>query len=458
MNKRTITLVLGIVGAIILFFIDIPGLPKEGRYCMAISFLAVLWWTGGVMHPGYTSILMLLLLVMFKVATPAIIFGLWTSHMIYLIIGSYLIASAVGSSGLGKRLAYWYASRYITSYKSMLFAAYFLGFLLSFFIPLSFARSFLVMGVLSIIARDADMPQADMANLGLAVFAGSVPVSLILLTGDSPLSLMTIALSGQDLGWLGWVKHMSVPGIVATVLTFFLQLKVYKPVGNFVLNRAVVDKEMANMGPMKPVEWRTLLWCSLAVILWMTQEWHTVPAGWVALGTVVLLALPYIGGTLGGGSWNDVPLGTLFFILAALSIGTVGKVSGMNQWLADSLLPAEAPSNLFLLAGVITVVGIILHMCIGSCLAVLSVTVPTFVAFGVKAGLSPIIPALLCFTAVYSHFLLPFHHMNVLVGIGEKQGGFTDKEVLRLGIPLTIVPFILTMVIQIPMWTLFGLL
>ena len=410
------------------------------------------------MHPGYTSLLLLLGYIVFKVAPPAVVLGMWTTPMMYLIIGSYIMASAVNRSGLGKRLAYIYATRYIRSYTSLIIGAYVLGFLLSIFIPLSFARSFLIMSVLVILAKDAKMPTPDIVNLGVAVFAGSVPVSLILLTGDSVLSMMAIGMSGQSLGWVGWVQYMSIPGIVATLITIFVHLKIYKPRGNFQPNKERMLATLTEMGPVKPVEWRTLFWCVVTVVGWMTESLHGIHPGWVSIGTAIFMALPFVGGAVGPASWNDVPLGILLFVLAALSIGKVGDISGMNMWLANSFLPSVAPDNIFLFGAIIAVVGIILHMCIGSVMAVLSVTIPAFVAFGVKAGLNPLIPALFCFTVVYSQYLLPFHHMNILVGVGEKQGGFTDKDILRLGLPLSVIPFILVLLVEIPLWKLFGFL
>jgi di/tricarboxylate transporter len=97
-------------------------------------------------------------------------------------------------------------------------------------------------------------------------------------------------------------------------------------------------------------------------------------------------------------------------------------------------------------------------MCLGSVLAVMGIAIPTLIQFGTTAGLPPLVPALLVFTAISIHFVLPFHHMNVLVGLGEKQGMYGDREVIRLGLPLTAVVFIVTMLVQIPWWKLIGLL
>ena len=102
-NKGIIGFVLGIVVAVALYFMNIPGLSHEGHMCLTFSLMTVIFWAFGIAQPGYTSGLYLLLLAVFKVAEPTLIFSTWTTSMMYLIIGAYLIAVAVKESGLGER-------------------------------------------------------------------------------------------------------------------------------------------------------------------------------------------------------------------------------------------------------------------------------------------------------------------------------------------------------------------
>lgn len=457
-NKQLIGFVAGIVLAVVIMLLPLETLPPAGQRCLALSLLAVVWWAFGVIHPGYTSLLMLTGYVLLGVAPASEVFSLWGTPLVYMVVGGYLIASAVRGTGLGKRIAFIYALRYITGYRSVIIGAYLLGFLLSFLIPHPWPRSFMIVSVLAMVTRSANMPKEDAANIGLAVFASSTATSTILLTGDSALNIAAVGMGGVELGWLGWIKWMGVPGIVSSILMMILQFMIYKPKANFTLNKDLLRKELAEMGPLSGQEIRCLIWIILAVIAWVTDSVHGVNPGWVALLCAIGMTLPRIGGVLNAGSWNDVSLATLFFLTAALGIGKIGGLSGMNAWLASVLLPSQAPTNAFLFAGFVTVIAVVIHMCLGSALAVLGIVVPTIVAFGNTAGISPMASTLLVYTAVAIHFVLPFHHMNILVGLGEKQGGYNDKEVIRLGLPLTIVVFIVTMLIEVPWWKLIGVM
>ena len=346
--------IFGILVAATVWFVPFSGLPSAAQHCLALSLLAVIWWATNVTHPGYTSVLLLGAYVLLKVAPGNVVFGLWTTPIIYLVVGGYLIAAAVRDSGLGERIAFWYSSRYLSNYRSIIVSAYLLGFLLSFLIPHPWPRCFLIMSVMLMIIKTAEIPHDDAANIGLAVFAASCPTSAILLTGDSVINTIAVGMSGVELSWLGWLWQMGVPAIAATLLTLGLQLKLYTPTQEVQVDREHFRAKLAAKGPLSGDEWKCLMWVGLAVVLWATDSLHHIHPGWIALIVCVGLSLPKLGGVLNAKSWNDVPIATLFFLTAALAIGKVGAYTGMNEWLATTLLPEQLPHNPFLLAALIT--------------------------------------------------------------------------------------------------------
>ena len=55
------------------------------------------------------------------------------------------------------------------------------------------------------------------------------------------------------------------------------------------------------------------------------------------------------------------------------------------------------------------------------------------------------------------HYILPFHNLPILIGEGKDAGGYTSKEAMRMGIPLTAVVFIVVLV-EAAWFHLFGLM
>ena len=61
------------------------------------------------------------------------------------------------------------------------------------------------------------------------------------------------------------------------------------------------------------------------------------------------------------------------------------------------------------------------------------------------------------YLSVAGHYLLPFHHLNLLVGLGEEYGMYTQRETIKLGLPL-FGAVLITMIISVGWWSLLGLL
>ena len=457
--KRETGAILGLAICLAIWFMPAQaGLPPEGQKCLAISLLGVVWWAFGVAHPGYTSLLILLAWVLTKTAEPAVVFRLWTTPLIYLVVGGYLIAAAVEGAGLGRRIAYHFILRFVNSFNSIIAAAYVLGFLLSFMIPHPWPRSFMIMSVMAIIIKATNLPPKDAANIGLAVFAGSVPTSMILLTGDSTLNLVAMNFAGVDPSWLKWLLYMGVPGVAACILTFLLQIWVFKAPANFKIHKEEIREQLKNLGGITRNEKTVLFWVGIAIVLWATDFIHHIHPGWIALGAAIMMALPRVGDVLKPSDFAKVNIGSLFFLTAALGIGTVGGVTGMNKWVAGVILPSHVPDNIFVLALLVTGFAVLIHAVLGSVLAVMGIVTPAILAFTAASGLNPLVPSLLVYTAVNGHYLLPFHNMAILVGVGETGGRYQDAEVLKLGIPLTLVVFIITVCVEIPWWYAVGLI
>ena len=90
-------------------------------------------------------------------------------------------------------------------------------------------------------------------------------------------------------------------------------------------------------------------------------------------------------------------------------------------------------------------------------IAVMGIIIPAMITFTSQMGITPLVPALLAYSAVASHYVLPFQHLNMLVGLGEDNGMYSQKETIRLGIPFIIVIYFMTVLIEVPYWSMLGL-
>lgn len=457
-RTKVIGIALSLVVFLALWFMPTPeGLSVAGQRTLAVTMFTVVWWIFGVMSSAFTTLLMFVAYIVLGLAPPATVFAMFTSPLLWLMVGAFLIATAVTKSGLAKRIAYFFMLRFANSYHSIVVLVYVLGFVLSFLIPHPFPRTLLIMAVVAAIIDNSEMDPRDATALGFATFSSATATSMILLTGDSLLNTAGAAFAEVPVSWLDWMIYMGVPGIIASVLMLILQFIVFPPKGKFNLNRSVLLEEQRKLGPITAREIRALVWVLVALVLWTTDTLHGIDPAWVALAVAVGLALPVVGDVL---EPPDITTGInwpiLIFVVGALAIGTVGRETGMAQWVASVMLPAQAPSNPFAFALLIGGAAMIIHMFLGSALAVMSIVSPPMVGYATAAGWSSLVPALLVYTAVEIHFLLPFQHVTMLLGDG-KTGRYGSKETLKYGLPLTIVA-IIVMLLEIPWWQLTGLI
>lgn len=457
-QKRIIGLFAGVSAAFILYMLPIAGLSREGQTCLSLTIMTVIFWACQVAQPGFVSALLLALYVVLGVAEPAVVFSAWTGTTIYLIIGAYLIASAVKDSGLGERIAYWFIVRFMHSYKSILISIFGLTFVLSIIIPHPWPRAFLIMSIIREVIENARIPKKDAVPIGYAVFAASVPVSMIFLTGDSSINPLAVQYSGVELGWFGWLKLMGPPCAAASVLTCAALLMVFRPSQPILVDKEAARRRLAEMGKPDGQEIRAILWLSAAVVLWATDSVHGIDIGWVTLIVAMLMSMPLVGGLLTPKAWNEVPVHVLLFITAAMAIGRVGAATGMNSWIADTIFPSAVPSDPFLFAALIAVVSVAIHMLLGSVIAVMGVAIPAILAFTAHTSMDPLVPALWVLTAINLHYVFPFQNMSILVGCGEENGMYTQRETIRFSVPLLLITLFVIIVVETLWWKALGLL
>jgi len=309
---------------------------------------------------------------------------------------------------------------------------------------------------MSVVIESAKMPREDAVKIGFTVFASAVPVSVIFLTGDSVINPLAVQASGHAISWTKWFVYMGPPGIVSSILTCALILILFKPSKEVIINKDEIRERLNALGAVSGTEKRTIIWLAIAVLLWMTDSLHGINIGWTTLLIAMLMSFPVVGGILSSKHWAEVPVHVLLFLTAAMTIGRVGSATGMNTWIAETILPGSIPANPYVLAIVISAISMTIHMILGSVIAVMGIAIPAILIFTEPMGINPVVTTLLVYTSIGIHYILPFHHLNILVGQGEVDGMYGQREVMRLGIPMTATVFMVVL-LEVAYWKMIGL-
>jgi di/tricarboxylate transporter len=63
----------------------------------------------------------------------------------------------------------------------------------------------------------------------------------------------------------------------------------------------------------------------------------------------------------------------------------------------------------------------------------------------------------LVYTAVSIHYVFPFQHVAILLGQGE-TGGYSTRQVLKYGLPLTLVALVVMVLVEVTWWLAIGMI
>lgn len=440
-------MILGIAVFLAIWALPIPDISVEGKKSLAISMFAVIWLANGVTAPAYTGLMVLaayILLLDHSVVPVQTILSGWTTSVVYMVVAGFLLAGAVSESGLGKRIALFFVSRFVHSFQSLIVYCYIVNIILCVVIPHPWPRGMLMASILAQ-TMAGHLPKEHVRQITLAIFAGAVSTSLMFLTGDPSFSSVVITLSETKVSFTQWMVYMFIPGLFISVLACISQLLVFR-LPNHRINQEQFKTEAVLLGPLTGKEKRLVFWLLVAVVLWLTGSLTGLDAGWVTAIITVILSLPVIGEVLDVKSLKSVSIDTPLFIVAVLSIGAVSKVSGMSDWLAQMLLSLGIPSNPWLFAPVAALLCMALHMVTGSSMSAMGVIAPALISLGVALGFPPLLPALIAFIALAGHWVLPYQHMTIQIGQNQLEESFTDKEVALLSIPQTVIILLASLV------------
>ncbi len=227
----------------------------------------------------------------------------------------------------------------------------------------------------------------------------------------------------------------------------------YPPEHRRIAEGSANDRAAARL-PWSAAERKTAIVLGLAIALWASDFAHHIDPAVIALGAGLAVALPGIG-VLTAKDIRGVNFLLTVFLGAALSMGTVliqtkalnvltgAMVSWMTPYLGGTLL---GPSVLYW-------AGFFYHFLLGSELSMLSTSLPVMIGFAQGHGLNPM--ALAMVLAFASGGKLFVYQSSVLVQ-GLSYGYFDSRDMLKIGLLLSIVEGVVLLVLVPLYWPLVG--
>ena len=403
-DTRSISFLMPRIGAALgLFFLiaglaaPFPGLPAAAQWVLGLTLCGVVCWTLEPVPLEWSALFFLLALPASGLLSFAESFSPFADKTLWLVFAGMVLSQGLGEAGFGQRLAAGWLQPLVKRPFLLLASLHLVGLVAAFLIPSGVVRVMLLvpLGLSLVDSLGGKDDRLLNATVILSLVSSTYYGGAGLLTGTVPNLVVAGQLerhTDQQLFWAQWIQWMfPVFGLLRTglslaVLWFLFGRRLQLHPGNL--------SEPAPLPTSTRQPYRILAVLLLGVLLWATDFLHHIAPAYIALGLVLLLALP---------GWGPVPLAKargvnfpfLFYIAALFTLGTAWEVSGLNRHLLNlttawvDLSGYSAPQQLFF----IVLVNIPLNLSMDIA-AVAGVITPAMLDLGRLHGLSEVSVAL----------------------------------------------------------------
>jgi anion transporter len=457
------------------------GLSVAGHRALAIMAFAVIMWITEAVSAGVSAIALIALFIIFlgfapakgvsgallgtAKAIPMALSGFTSSGWAFVATGLFM-ATAITSTGLEKRLAYLILRMAGTRVKEIIAGFIVVAYLLTFIIPSVTARAAALVPIALGLNAAFGLPLTSNISKALLLCAGMLPActghSILSGSAVNPVIVTMLVNAGQPaIGWLDWFIYMFPFTVAVGIVFYFLVTRLYKfefdelPGGQEYLNQCIAD-----LGAVSPREKRVGAIMALTILLWITDRIHGIDATSISVLAVLAMVCPYVGVA----TWNElskkVDWTSILLFGAGLSMATLVANTGAAAWLAKVTLVQFGVGKLpvLFMALVIFLFVFIFRFGFASTTSCYTTVIPAVLGF-FDALQNPGIPVTGIVLAVVllggATNILPVNSAPGMIAYSTKA--FETKDMVKIGVPVTIAVLVFIMVFMFTYWPLVGL-
>jgi solute carrier family 13 (sodium-dependent dicarboxylate transporter), member 2/3/5 len=483
--RATIGLVLGPVLMLVMLIAPFPGLTTDQFRLAAIVALVITFWVTEAIPLPVTALLGVVLIVVFGVAPAPDVLTAFGDQVIFLFIGSFMLARAMQLHGLDLRIAYallahpWVGG---STYRTI-WALGLTGWLLSMWISNTASVAMLFPVAVAIAHSTVDIMRQQGA-LGLEKATQRYTAGLLLMLAYSssvggiatpvgtPPNLIGIALIDEGLGvriqFLEWMSFALPAAIILLGIIFGIIMLLFRPPVRSVPGQLeMMQERREELGPWTAGQRNALIAFSVAVILWIspgivgivygseaditTTFQQRVPEGIAALAAASLLFLLPVNWkrrefTLNWSQAARIDWGTVLLFGGGIAIGRMLFATGLAAEMGDQVIALLGVQT----EGAVTAAAVAAASLISetsSNTASVNVVVPVMLSVAETVGLEGLVVAIGATLGSSMGFMLPVSTPPNAIIYGSGEVRITDM--IKAGFLLDIIGIIVVWAIAI---------
>ena len=487
--RRTLLVLFSLALAGFLIFLPTPeGLSPQGHALLAVTAGMLVLWVFQAVDFSASAFYLFGLVALFcglseDPAAPGQALGAvkgvrlamqgFAAPAWILVASALFIAAAVDSSGLGRRLSLRLLAAAGTEPRRIVLASLLLPLLLSLIIPSPAANTglctVLLLSVISMLGIAKHTNLAKSMFLA-AAFGPSFSAIMVLTAGGGPVQIVSFIHqgTGHDISWLEFALYGAPLALGLSAIFYVLVGRLF-PLDKEAIPQAkeLLRKAMDACGPLGRQEKAISAILALTIPLWATAKvLHPVDTATIAIFAVAAIFCPGVLGRDYAPSWRElcdkVSWGTLMLFGSVLSLGQGLLDSGGAAWFARETLVRMGLADLPLL-GMIMLGGAIFAvfgLAFSARAAAIGALTPTIIGFALSLPAERQVPAwgltLVMNYAVQFTILFPANSPMIMLTISTET--FTAREMMRLGLFVSLGGFLLLLILSCTWWPWLGVL
>ena len=462
-ERSTLKIVGGIAAIVIplIVWFSPLGLDPMIPHAIAITTFMVISWMTEIMDHAITGLVGCFLFWALKVAPIDLAFSGFATSTPWFLFGAILFGVMASKSGVARRVAFVILRVVGKSYSRIMLGLIIAAFALTFLVPSGIARLVIMIPVaLGLIEAFKVPPSSNIARGLMVVLTYTCALSdKMIIAGAAAITAsgLIAEIGGVQVLYIEWFLAYLPSSLLTILAAWWLTLRLFPPETDIVSRGSdYIQKELEEMGPWTALEKRSVALLLFALGLWLTDKWHpSISAPLVGLGVGLAATLPILR-LLTGEDLKKVNFLPVFFVAAAVSMGNVLVESKALDVLTNVMFGWMEPFlyNAWTSTMVLYWTAFVYHIFLASEVSMLATSIPLLMNFSKAHGLDPLAMGMIWTFAAGGKI---FVYQNAVLIVGYSYGIFRSRDLLKIGIALTIVEALIVFFIVPLYWPLIGI-
>lgn len=430
------------------------------KHAIAISLFMILAWAFEALSPGLVGLIGCYLYWALGVVNVDVAFSGFADDTPWFLLAAILFGAVAIKSGLARRIAFGVMLRAGTTYSRLLLGLIVADALITFCVPSGVPRVIIMAAIALGVNEAFGLERGSNISRGMLLiltYAASVFDKTIIAGAATITARGAMERFGHlEVLYSQWLLAYLPVDLVLIFVAWRLTLRFFPPEKQTLPGgKAYLEKELAKLGAWQPIEKKALAFVLVAVTLWLTDSLHHVAASKIALGVALLALLPRIG-VLGMEDLRRVDYLLLFFVASVVSMGKVLTATKSLDVFTQVLFGWITPliGHTYLAPFALYWIGFAYHLFLASGISMLGTSMPGLMTYAAAHHLNALALGMVW---TFSSGATIFAYQNAVLIVGYSYGCFTAKDLLRLGLCLTVLNSLLLLIVVPFYWPLIGI-